>query len=60
MAFAKAKELLQSDPLLVHYDGSKPLVLDASPYGVLSHVMEDGSEKPIAFASRTLRNVIPN
>ena len=42
-AFKVAKEALQSESLLVHYDPSKPIVLtcDASPYGigaVLSHV----------------------
>ena len=51
-AFKKVKELLHSAPLLVHYDPAKEITLscDASPYGVgvvLSHVMEDGSEKPI-------------
>ena len=56
---AEVKRLLQSPNLLVHFDGSKPLVLacDVSPYGVdavLSHLKEDGSERPIAFASRTL------
>ena len=45
--------------MLVHYDSSKQLVLawDASPHGlgaVLSHIMEDGEEHPVAYASRTL------
>ena len=45
--------------VLTHYDPERPLKLayDASSVGVgalLSHVMEDGSERPIAFASRTL------
>ena len=58
-AFEAAKSALQADSLLVHYDESKALVLacDASQYGlgaVLSHVMEDGQERPVAYASRTL------
>ena len=45
-AFQKAKEALQSNTLLVHFDPSKPIILacDASQYGigaVLSHVLED-------------------
>ena len=59
MAFQAAKNTLQANSLLVHYDGLKPLILacDASPYGVgavLSHIMPDGAERPVAYASRTL------
>ena len=58
-AFKEAKSQLTSSCLLVHFDPDRELILacDASPYGVgavLSHRMDDGSEKPIAFASRSL------
>ncbi|KAK3733442.1 hypothetical protein QZH41_018625, partial [Actinostola sp. cb2023] len=58
-AFNSAKEQLLSSKVLTHYDVNLPLVLayDASSYGigaVISHVMENGEERPIAFASRTL------
>ena len=58
-AFEAAEALLMSRNLLVHYDIYKGLVLtcDASEYGlgaVLAHKMEDGSERPIRYASRTL------
>lgn len=51
--------MICSDKVLCHYDAKLPLKLaaDASPYGigsVLSHMFPDGSERPIAFASRTL------
>ena len=57
--FRAAKELLQSESLLVHFDPDKPLLLacDASPHGVgavLAHHMEDDSERPVAFTSRSL------
>ena len=58
-AFQAAKEGVASSSVLVHYNPSLPLRMagDASAYGVgavISHVMPDGSERPIAFASRTL------
>ena len=58
-SFDACKNALTSASLLVHYDVKKELKLacDASAYGVgavTSHVLENGEEKPIAFASRTL------
>uniref|UniRef100_A0A5S6QMV4 RNA-directed DNA polymerase n=1 Tax=Trichuris muris TaxID=70415 RepID=A0A5S6QMV4_TRIMR len=58
-AFEAAKGLLTAKAVLVvHFDGTKPLLLacDASDYGlgaVLSQV-ENGQEKVVAYASRTL------
>jgi len=51
--------LLTSASILAHYDPKLPLRLaaDASAYGigaVISHVCEDGTERPIAFASQIL------
>jgi len=58
-AFLAVKEKLSQAPILAHYDPAVPLRLagDASAYGVgavLSHVYPDGTERPIAYASRTL------
>ena len=58
-AFKQAKESLVSSKVLAHYDAKLPIKLaaDASAYGVgavISHVYPDGSEHPVAFASRTL------
>ncbi|XP_030608895.1 uncharacterized protein K02A2.6-like [Archocentrus centrarchus] len=64
-AFQEAKALLVSQEVLTHYNPELPLRLacDASTYGVgavLSHVMPDGDEKPIAYASRTLSKAEQN
>ena len=58
-AFEEAKKLLTTSSVLVHYDTSLPMRMaaDASAYGigaVISHVLPNGDEKPIAFTSRTL------
>ena len=58
-AFSMAKQLLVSSEVLVHYNPQLPLRLaaDASSYGVgavISHQLPDGSERPIAYASRSL------
>ena len=58
-SFQKLKQRLGSTEVLVHHDAKLPLKLecDASSYGVgavISHVLPDGSERPIAYASRTM------
>ena len=58
-AFKEAKNQIISAKVLTHYNPSLPVTFaaDASAYGVgsvLSHMFPDGSEHPIAFASRTL------
>ncbi|KAJ0181852.1 hypothetical protein K1T71_002574 [Dendrolimus kikuchii] len=60
IAFDRAKDLLSSDMTLVGYDLAKKLFLicDSSEYGlgvVLAHAMDDGSERPVMMASRTLQ-----
>lgn len=57
--FQKAKAVLSRHDTLIHFDNNKKVTLtcDASEYGVgavLSHIMDDGTEKPIAMGSRTL------
>lgn len=59
IAYQLTKEIVASDRVLVHYNPEWPVVLvcDASQYGVgaaIFHVLPDKTEKPIAFASKTL------
>ena len=64
-AFDKVKRQIGSDLVLTHFHPDLPLHVasDASSYGlgaVLSHSMTDGTEQPIAFASRTLNSAEQN
>lgn len=56
--FHIAMSLLKAGRVCVHYDPSLPIAVtcDTSPYGigvVLSDVLADGSDQPVAFASST-------
>ena len=58
-SFLKAKETLISSKVLMHYNPSLPIDMagHSSAYGigaVIAHVLLDGSERPVAFASGTL------
>lgn len=58
-AWNQLKQLLSSSTILCHYNPDLPLRLacDASSYGiaaVLSHLFPDGSERPLAYASKSL------
>ncbi|KAL0821292.1 hypothetical protein ABMA28_005891 [Loxostege sticticalis] len=59
-AFRKAKALIASDLTLVGYELNRDLLLicDSSEYGlgaIIAHVMDDGTERPVMMASRTLQ-----
>ena len=58
-SFEESQALLSSPKVLVHYDPGLRIVAcsDASSCGigsVLSHRLQDGGDKPIAYASRSL------
>ena len=64
-AFKTLKDQLSSDQVLAHYDTTLPVSLacDASQYGieaVISHLMPDSTEHPIAYDSRTLTKAEKN
>ena len=64
-AFLEVKREITADRNLSHFDPELPLklVCDASNDGIgaaLLHVYQDGSERPIAFASRVLRQAEKN
>ena len=64
-AFEQAKNNLASAPVLTHYNVMQKLKLavDTSAYrlgAIISYVYDDGSKKPIAYASHTLLNAERN
>ena len=64
-AWRKIKKLLSSAEVLCHYNPVLPIRLacDASSFGVaavLSHLMPDGGERPVAYASKSLSDAEKN
>ncbi len=56
---SKSHSIFEYNTVLTHYDHQLPLKVasDASPYevgAVLTHVMPDNTERPVAYASRSL------
>ena len=65
VVFKEAKKLLASAPVLAHYNPPLPICLagDASAYGigaVISHILPDGTERPVVYTSRTLSSTERN
>ena len=57
--WSRIRELVASDQVLAHYNPDLPIRIAsyASPYGigtVLSHVLKNGTERPIVFGSHSL------
>lgn len=64
-AWKLMKQLLTSAEVLCSYNPESPLILacDASPFGVaavLAHRFPDGSERPIAYSSKSLSSAEKN
>ena len=64
-SFQALKDTLASSSVLAHYSPKLEvqLAVDASPVGlgaVISHITEDGTERPIAYASRSLTKAEKN
>ncbi|XP_054259844.1 uncharacterized protein K02A2.6-like [Macrosteles quadrilineatus] len=58
-SFVQSKEMLLTNRVLMPFNPDLEIIVtaDASPYGIgglLSHRLADGSERPVAFTSRTL------
>jgi RNase H-like domain found in reverse transcriptase/Integrase zinc binding domain/Integrase core domain len=58
-AFKEIKNILTSAPILIHFNQNYKIKLacDASSYGiggVISHILPNNEERPIAYTSRTL------
>ena len=61
-AFQLAKNSLHTDSVLLHFDHQQAIgaLVRCLTICVISHTMEDGSERPIAYASRTLNSAERN